>query len=840
MPETDRELVLRPEAGTLHREGPMKPYSPPPPPTTWEAQWIWHRPLEYMDNFHLLARRELALEAAPAQARLWVSANNFYLVYVNGQLLGRGPSPSFPEWQYFDCYEVAPFLRAGVNVLAVRCYNFGPTMESVLRQDPGPGGLLLQLEVDGEPVVVTDGAWRVLQDPSREQRTEPLSGHRGGFKEVCDARREVLGWDQVGFDDSAWPAAQVLGPVGTAPWRHLIPREIPPLRRERVLPQEVYFHCGGRSYGGASYDVSAPEALRQDDDSCALVQPLGPDFAPSILLDFGQEVYGYFEVEIAESAGGAMELSFGESLNLTLIDRLTLRPGAQTYGPIERRGGRYLQLTFRDCSGPVAVRRVVCQRQSYPVEPAGDFRCSDARLNRIWEVGRYTVQMCLQDHYEDCPWREQSLYGGDLAVGALLSYYAFGVQDLARKVLRQLARTQHADGHIFSLGPAPGLDWIIPEFPAFWILSLADYYRHWGDLDLVRELFPALRRLLAWYDSHTDEQGLFVRTEGQNFGPFVDNLSNIQAQSQLAAEDLIISEAYRRAGDLARELGEGESAAAWQAAATVRKVAVESAFWREECGCLIDSLEPGGDTVTQITNGLALLYDAVAPARRASLARVLLDRSLAPAMRAGYMNFYMVEALAHAGRHHEAVERIREYWGGMLDRGATTCWETFDPASPPGTIPPRLWSLCHGFCSGPVYLLPAQVGGIRALAPGCARVEVAPRPGELDWVRATVPTPRGTVRVTCLQERATRTVDLEVCLPAETAAEVLMPLPGRDLWTVLLGGRPVPVTETAAALREVHPDLELVRVEADGVRLCFGAAGSPRRLALRTLAGAAR
>ncbi len=649
----------------------MSTYQPPDPPDIWEAKWIWHPPVEYMDNFHLLARQELSLDDAPRQATCWVTASNIYELFINGERVGRGPSPSYPKWQYFDCYDVSRFLRAGPNVVAARCYNFGPTMESSLCQDPGPGGFLLQIEIDGEIVLTTDESWRVLQDPSRHQRTEPISGHRGGFKEISDGRKEVIAWENVGFDDSDWPLAHVLGPVGQQPWTHLIPREIPPLRLERILPQDVFYHTCGKTYGSSRYDVSSPEALRQDDDSCTVVEPLREDFAPSLIIDFGVNTFGYYEIEIADSAGGVIELSYGESLNLTLVDRFIMRQGPQVYRPFERRGGRYLMLTFRDCPGPVKVRRVVCYRQSYPVEYRGDFRCSDELLNRIWSVGRYTVQMCMQDHYEDCPWREQTLYCGDLAVGALLSYYAFGAQDIARKCLRQFARLQQDDGAIPAMGPAPRPG-IIPEYPAFWVITLWDYYMHWGDRDLLEELFPNVQRCMEWYANRRDAQGLFARRDDDAFGKFIDNLSNIKARSKLAAEEIIYCQSLRCAAAMADTIGHKEYAAELRHRADTMASTIERLFWRDELECLVDSTEPGGDTVTQITNGLALLYEVTSHEKRPSLARVLLDRTKAPPIRAGYMNFYMVEALARFGLREEALGRIREYWGGMLARGATT------------------------------------------------------------------------------------------------------------------------------------------------------------------------
>ena len=810
-------------AGTsLAKEGePMIENAVESLPECWHGAWIWHEPVEFMDNFHLLARGAFDLDSLPAAGRCWVTASNIYELWINGTRVGRGPSPSYPKWQYVDSYDVTGLLGLGRNVIAVRCYNFGKGMLSVLHQDPGPGGLLLQLQADDRVILVTGDTWKVFRDPSRRPQTEPISGHRGGFKEVCDGRAEVIGWREADFDDGGWAGARVVCGALDGPWEHLIAREIPPLRLEQVLPVEAFFHTAGRTYGATQHDVRNPEALRSDDETCALVDPLRPDFAPSVVLDFGAECYGYFDVDIADSAGGTMEMSYGESLNFTLVDRYTMRPGRQHYRPFERRGGRYLMLTFRDCPGPVRIRRVTCLRQSYPVRRLGRFHCSDDRLNRIWQVGSYTAQMCMQDHYEDCPWREQTLYCGDMAVSALLSYYAFGSEDLGRKCLRQLARMQKPSGAIRSQGPAPCSIPIIPEYPAFWIISLWNHYWHWGDCELLVELTPTVLACMKWYEDRFDSNGLFARGGSEEYGRFIDNLSNISSNEKLAAEQVIIARAFRYAAGIMCRTGDQPRAEHFDKIADNLAPAIERMFWSQLLQCLIDGLTEGGNTRTQIANGLALLWDVVRPERREALARVLLDRTKAPPMRAGYMNFYMVEALAHAGLHEQAIRRIEEYWGGMIDRGATTFWETFDPDSGDGTLPQRLWSLCHAFCAGPVYSLPAHVAGIKAKAPGFQTVEIAPRLGELHWVRSAVPTPRGVVRIVCTKGRQTRCLDVDLTIPAGTAAEVLVPLPGRDFGSVRVADHAVRCGAEAESLKSIHPNLTEARCEGSDVRLCF-------------------
>ncbi len=134
-----------------------------------------------------------------------------------------------------------------------------------------------------------------------------------------------------------------------------------------------------------------------------------------------------------------------------------------------------------------------------------------------------------------------------------------------------------------------------------------------------------------------------------------------------------------------------------------------------------------------------------------------------------FYGYYVLEAMAQAGDYAEAMDFIRQYWGGMLDLGATTFWEGFDLswAEGAGRIDELLQegekdvhgdcgehcyvgfrhSLCHGWASGPTPWLSRHVLGVRVLEPGCRVVEVRPNLGDLKWVEGTYPTPFGLIRV---------------------------------------------------------------------------------------------
>ena len=134
-----------------------------------------------------------------------------------------------------------------------------------------------------------------------------------------------------------------------------------------------------------------------------------------------------------------------------------------------------------------------------------------------------------------------------------------------------------------------------------------------------------------------------------------------------------------------------------------------------------------------------------------------------------FYGYYMLQARALAGDYQGALENIREYWGGMLDLGATTFWEDFDikwmqnaaridEVVPEGKIDVHgeygnycyksyRHSLCHGWASGPTAWLTEHVLGIKVVEPGATTVKIEPHLGDLQWVEGTYPTPGGILYV---------------------------------------------------------------------------------------------
>jgi len=283
------------------------------------------------------------------------------------------------------------------------------------------------------------------------------------------------------------------------------------------------------------------------------------DCTPAVMVDFGRLVSGTPRIEVRNSAGGTVDVLYGEGLHLTRVDRFVLRGGPQTLEPYNRRTFRYMKLLFPDLPGRLELERVSVEQRVYPVDYVGHFECSDRLLNRIWDTGRYTTQMSMLDHFVDCPWRERTIYGGDVYPEDLIAHYAFGDPRLNRKTLRQMFAIQYPEGALPPYGPYRGCDSFHPSWSGFFGLAFADHYALTGDNEFLHELWGAFRRLLDWTLGELDRNSRPLVGDPREGGPF-DHWMASEKTRYTAWSNFPFVVLLERAAALARELGEHERA----------------------------------------------------------------------------------------------------------------------------------------------------------------------------------------------------------------------------------------------------------------------------------------
>ncbi|HXQ16630.1 MAG TPA: alpha-L-rhamnosidase C-terminal domain-containing protein [Caulobacteraceae bacterium] len=620
------------------------------------------------------------------------------------------------------------------------------------------------------------------------------------------------------------------GGLETRPFPILLPRGIPMLEERRVAAQRIVWIRGliadpGMPFHRRCYEEALveapPDAVRGENDLLRLeggraVVRTEPGRDVTILLDFGKIMTGRPCLEIEARGGEVVEIACAESLpgewrpeGLREDARLRPKPwlgadthlfryrakaGVQTFERFEWCAIRWMQLTVRDAPDGVVFRGLGANLCNYPVEQRGRFTSSDPVLDQLWATGAYTLRQCMHDAWEDCPSREQRQWLGDVTVENLAGWAAFGpsVAPLTAKFLSQAAESQRPDGltQMFAPGDHRTDGLLIPDWTLQWILAAGDHWRYAGDLPTIAAIFPSIVKALAWFERLLSPAGLVA---DMPYWHFMD-WAGVGRYGEAAALNAQLAGAFAVAAELAAAVGWPSEAERFAARGRAIGAALQTRHWDARRCVFVDVVDPAtGEREPRVSQhgnaAIALWTDAPADRIGAALNRITDSNRLTftpapPIAPTGdalepeegvvlantFYSHFVYAALARHGRLGEALRLMRERYGPMLARGATTLWESFEPTA----------SLCHGFSATPTYQLSRHILGVAPAAPGFASVALSPDLADLDHAEGLVPTPRGEV-----EARLERTADGFVAryrLPAGLTARVAPP-PGLTLAT---------------------------------------------------------
>ena len=536
--------------------------------------------------------------------------------------------------------------------------------------------------------------------------------------------------------------------------------ESSPLSSSFIAPTRVLWKSDAGVQNAENLLTPKPgqSVLKEPQPPC-VIAPKG-----ALLLDFGVEIQGNIELfapMLPDKEPRSVRIRFGESASEAMADigekgaqndhairdeTVTLPwLGKKIVGPS---GFRFVRI---DAVGakPVQLAQVRAVLQIRDIPYVGSFKCDDERLNKIWQVGAYTVHLNMQEYLWDGIKRDRLVWIGDMHPETSTIAAVFGANEV---VPRSLDLTRDV---------TPVTEWMngISSYSMWWVLIHEQWWLHTGDRAYLAQQQPYLTALLKKLAALVGEDGR-EKIDGMRF---LDWPSSPNKQGVTAGLQGLLVMTLESGARMLTTLGDPDTAkVCGDAAARGRKVVPE---------------------VNGSKSGAALLV--LAGMTDAKQTAALLKRDGAKGVSTFY-GFYVLQALAKAGEMDAALEIVRTYWGAMLDRGATTFWEDFnldwlkDSARIDELVPAGKkdlhgdfgaycyegfrHSFCHGWASGPTAFLSQQVLGVQPLEPGFATVRIVPQLGSLKWAEGTYPTPHGPIHVRH-ERQADGTIKTDAKLP---------------------------------------------------------------------------
>ena len=629
-----------------------------------KSKWIWKDGFEGLDLYCDFYDR---FEYSGGKVVIKISADSNYALHINGKFVDSGQYADYPQYKIYDEIDVSEYCQTGTNGIAVTVWHYGKTS---LCYFPGKASLRYEVEIDENLVAYSDEntlcrASREYESGLCKQMTSQM-----GFSFHCDLT-----------GDDGWRDGALSGFENAA----IVDQEL------SMSPRPV------------------KKLLFGERSRCkTLISEDGKHF----LYDIGYEEAGYLTFKLKSKAKQKLLFAYGEHIQDGCVRRIirdrdfsvevTVGEGESAYmNPYRRLGLRYLEVFAEE---PIEPEYITVTPVYYPINKS-DWLPEDALDRKIYEVCVRTLELCMHEHYEDCPWREQALYCMDSRNQMLCGYYCFEEYEFARASLKLMSKDDRYDG-LLSLcfpagnyGTAKGLS--IPSFSLHYYTQMKEYMTYSGDVTLAREAYPKLLSIMKTFTDRIEGGCVksFTGREHWNFYEWTEGLKGHLGSSDEeafeAALNCLLIIALRNMAYIANAIGEKDE---FSCLIPEIREGVRKRFFNPESELFYNREDE--ESVSELVNSLAILADVTTADEAQRIAELLASSSSPLSTVTLSMLCFKYDALLKVDNEKYKsyiLVDIRKKYKIMLDEGATTFWETeVANKSPAG-------SLCHGWSALPVY-----------------------------------------------------------------------------------------------------------------------------------------
>lgn len=744
--------------------------------------WIWHPDWNDCSSGSSVGgfvsfRKVVVLDQIPAHpVKIHITADTKYKLWINSSLVHRGPVKGDPQLWFYDELDIQRFLRPGSNTFFVKVLrlHYGTEFGASFPRAPR-GGLAIKLHTPCQPPldIDTNDRWQAAIDTS----TKLVPHEKDWFLHVSESTDISRSRSEL-----EWSSAQKLDLFTDfglqSPWI-LSPRLIPFHRLEKINATAIH-----NVRSSVSLQKWRDFFLRASDEPSQPRLCLPPGSKHHVELEFSTLATAFVSLHFAHSdATHSVNLTFAECYeDLPATMEIPRNKGDRrdtskflvgfhdtfvfggndachdieedagkrfaTFEPFHFRTFRFigLDIDVGDESNLIFAGADFTQT-SYPLDVKASFKAQppsmDLFVDELWSTSLNTLQNCMHDCYEDCPYYEQLQYAQDTRSAALFTYYVADDDRLARQALLQLHNSfQPSIGLTAARAPSAHLQ-IIPNFSLYWVCAVADHYQHYGDNTLVAKFLPVCEAVFSHFHRRIDSQlGLVRAYENDEYWDFVDWTKDWTPKGipsatkrfgfQTFASCLYgyslekLSRTLSHMGQirLSEEYGTRSKAIAM----SIREHCFDGTFFTD--GLAQDT--PLGLDYSQHSQIWAVLCGAIAGEEAVHLLERTFERADFTHTSTA-MSFYKFRALSVAGGnlYNTLFPSLWGPWNLQLKNNLTT-WMEDD-------VNQR--SDCHAWGCVPLYEFLAEVAGLTPAGPGWKTVGFNPRLSLFPEVDCKVPIP---------------------------------------------------------------------------------------------------
>ena len=466
------------------------------------------------------------------------------------------------------------------------------------------------------------------------------------------------------------------------------------------------------------------------------------------LIDFGKETFGFVKLHGIKGAG-KISLYYGESKEEALsvdeamtLDRLSFEKNvlADSVMPLSK-AFRYVNII---CDGNVSIDSASMLYEYADVKQRGSFTCSDDLINKIYDVSKYTLELNTREFFIDGIKRDRWVWSGDAYQSYLMNYYSYFDNPTVTRTMMALRGKDPVTSHINT----------ILDYTFYWFISVYDYYLYTGDKKFIEQFYPRMQSLMDYCLSRRNRNGLVEGLSGD--WTFIDWAAGLSKKGEVSFEQMLFARSLETMSLCADIANDKTNTTEYKKLAADIKEKVFSIYWNQQKNALVHSRVDGKQTenVTRYANMFGIFFNYFTEQQKLAVKQHVLLNDSIQKITTPYMRFYELEALCAMGEQSYVLKEMKSYWGGMLDLGATSFWEEYNPGKK-GAEHLAMYgrkfgkSLCHAWGASPIYLLGKYYLGVSPTRPGYEAYTIQPQLGGLQWMQGKVPTPNGDIEVYC-------------------------------------------------------------------------------------------
>ena len=626
------------------------------------SKWIWHTNdldkdiyCEFSDSFSFNGEN----------AKLKISADSNYAVYLNGIFVASGQYPDYPHYKIFDEIDITDYCNEGTNIFACVVWNYG-NVNNHTTYYQADAALRYEIIIDGELCAYS----------SEKTQSRVSKAYQSGLCKNFSSHLPLSFHYDLTREDN-WRLGELNDFSDSL----------------RIEQQYLMF----------------PRPIEKVEVSRMPIVSERLDIKEHIIYDLGSEETGYICFSINSSCEQKISIGVAEHINKGYVEwqmsgdrnfgfEYTLKKGKNVFfNPLFRLGTRYLEV---DAKYDIYIEYVSMFTAYYKLDKKL-FDLDNELDRKIYDVCVHTLECCMHDHYEDCPCREQALYALDSRNQMLCGYYAFKEYIFPRSNLLLMSKDIRDDG-LLTITVPRNIKLTIPGFALFYIIETYEYVLHSGDTTIINEVYDKLYDIINTFLNRMDDCLLPTFTEDYqwNFYEWSDGLYGKLNECDDYKFDTplncIFVLALKAMHHMNQMIGETDN---YLCIANDLRKNIYKKLYNKEKGIFVNS--SNDNNVSELTNALALLCGAASGNEAEKIAEKLADENNGFTQISLSMIGFKYDALIKicGEKYNEfIINDIRARYKYMLEKGATTFWE-YQDADKQGDAS----SYCHGWSAMPIY-----------------------------------------------------------------------------------------------------------------------------------------